>query len=234
MRRGCGFILIIVIIAAICLAPGAILRAKIAHSVGARAASKLGHARRYSVDVTGGLIGLLQGRIQCVSINGVNVRLSNGMIVDKLDVILDGVHFKPNQTVTSVEHTGFSASLSEANLDEFLRGTQKDMRDANVVLADDKLCLSAKPRVLAMKTPVRVEGTLEIVKGSKLYLVVRRLTARGIRVPGFVRGRIMHDVNPVLDTSLMGVDAHLKSVVIANGSIQLAGSADVTKALTAH
>lgn len=233
MRRTPKAIPIILMIAIVCLAPGALIRWKIEQTVQGKVAGMLGTARSYSTSVSGGLFEILGGRLKQVDIRGNDVKLSNGVVVDRLDVELSGVHFKPDKTITSVEKTAFAASLSEASLNDYLRSSRSDMSDANVSLVDGSLCLTAKPRILAMRTPVRVEGTMRIVQGTKLYLVLNRLSARGMRVPGFVRGHIQHDLNPVLDTQQMGMGAKLTKVAITDGEITLSGTADVKQALAA-
>ena len=226
-------IFILLIIAVICLVPGALIRWTIEHAVAGKVSGMLGTARSYSVSVSGGLFEILRGRISEVDIRGNDVKLSNGVVVDRLDVNLNGVHFKPNQTVTGVDSTAFTALLSEGNMDDYLRASRSDLSDADVSLTDGKLSLTARPRVMAIKTPVRVEGTMRIVEGTKLYLVLNRLSARGIRVPGMIRGHIQHDLNPVLDTQQMGMGAKLTRVAITEGEITLSGTADVKQALAA-
>jgi hypothetical protein len=233
MRRGPKIILTLLIIAVVCLAPGTLIRWTIEQAVAGKVSGMLGTARSYSVDVSSGLFDILRGRLQKVDIRGNDVKLSNGVVVDRLDVNLSGVHFKPNQTVTGVDSTAFTASLSEGNMDDYLRASRSDLSDADVSLTDGKLSLTARPRVLAIRTPVRVEGTMRIVQGTKLYLVLNRLSARGMRVPGMIRGHIQHDLNPVLDTQQMGMGAKLTKVAIANGEIELSGTADVKQALAA-
>lgn len=224
---------IAIIIAVVCLGPGALIRWKIEQAVSAKLGGMLGAAKSYSVHVSGGLFEMLGGKIKQIDINGKNVKLSNGVVVDRLDVLLSGVHVKPDQTVTGVDTTAFTAVLSEPNLNDYLRASRSDMRDANITLTDGKLLLTAKPRVLAMKTPVSLEGSMQIVRGTRLDMVLSKLSAHGIRVPGFIRGKIQHDINPVLDTEQMGMGARLSKVAIQDGQIALTGTADVKQALVA-
>lgn len=233
MRRRPRLITVLILIAVIGFAPGAIVRWAIEQAVAGKVSGMLGTARSYSVDVSGGLFDIVRGRVNQVSIRGNDVKLSNGVVVDRLDVDLCGVRFKPNQTITGVQSTAFTALLSEGNMNDYLRASRSDLSDAKVSLADGKLSLTARPRVMAIRTPVRVEGTMCIVEGTKLNLVLNRLSARGIRVPGMIRGRIQHDLNPVLDTQQMGMGAKLTRVAIANGEITLCGTADVERALAA-
>lgn len=220
-------------IALICLSPGAMIRSKIEQSVAAKAPELLGPAKSYSVDVSAGIFDLIRCKVKQIDIKGRDVRLQNGVVVDRLNVRLTGVHFKADQTITGISKTEFTAALSEANLRDYLRASRSDMSDADVSLADGKLVLKARPRVLAIKTPVRIEGTLQIEQGRKLNIELSKASAIGIRVPGFVRGRIQRSINPVLDTEQMGMDAKLTKVQITNGEIVLSGIADVKKALVA-
>ena len=230
-RRSRKWLIALIVIAAICLAPGALLRYLIGQSVAAKMPEMIGPARSYSVGVSGGLFEIVQGRIDNIDIQGNDVKLANGIVIDRLDVDLKGIRFKPDQTVTDVATTDFSASVTEKNLSDFLATSRPDMRDAKISFDDGKLLLSASTRVLATRTPVTIEGTLRIVNASKLNLILNRCTARGICVPGFMRGRIMHDVNPVLDTQQIGMGAKLKSVNISDGTITITGNANVRQAL---
>lgn len=221
----------LLVLTGICLSPGALLRSKIAQSVAAKMPQLIGPADSYSADVSGGLFSILRGRIDKIKVRGNGVKLSNGVKLDRLDINLSGVHFKPDQTVTNVENTDFAGTVTEHDLNDFLAKSRPDVPHAKVVLEADKLSLSASPRILAIRTPVSMEGTLQIGNETKLNLVLKRLRARGIPVPGFVRGRIMHDINPVFDTTQMGVPAKLSTVAISDGAISLTGTADVKKAL---
>ena len=222
---------ILLMIAAIIFSPGAILRWKIGQSVAAKMPELVGPARSYSAGVSGGLFQMLCGRIDSINIRGKGVKLASGVQLNRLDINLTGVRFKPDQTVTSIESTVFSASVTQRDLNYFFATSRPDMSNAKISLDDGKLALSASPRVMAVRTPVSLEGTLQIVKGTRLNLVLNKLRARGMRVPGFVRGRIMRGINPVLDTQQMGIDAKLSSVKIDDGKLTASGSADVSKAL---
>jgi len=216
-----------ILVAAVCFAPGAILRWRIGQSVAGRMPQLIGPARSYSVGVSGGLFEIIHGRIDKVDIRGSGVNLSNGVEVDRLDVGLRGVRFKPDRTVTDIRSAEFSAWVTEKNLNDFFASSRPDMPGAKITLDDGKLSLSASPRIFATRTPISLEGTLRIVDGKKLILVLNRLRARGIRIPGFMRRRIMHDINPVLDTQKMGIGARLNSVDISDGAIRVTGTADV-------
>ncbi len=217
----------------IILSPAALIRSKIEQSVAAKAPELLGPARSYSVDVTGGFIDFMRGRIKRVYIKGKDVRLENGIVVDSLVVNLSGVHFKRDQTITGIDRTTFTASLSERHLQDYLRKSRSDMSDSEVSLPDGRLVLRAKPRVMAIKTPVKIEGKLQIENGTRLNIILSNASAVGIRVPGFVRGRIQKSVNPVMDTKKMGMQGKLTKVEIKKGHIALSGTADVSKALVA-
>ena len=224
-------LLIILIVAGLCLSPGAILRYKIGQSVAAKMPQLIGPADSYTVGVDGGFFGIIRGKIDKLTIHGKGVKMSNGIHVEKLDVVLMGVHFKPDQTVTKVDKTTFDASVTEKNLNDFLKESRRDVPNQKVVIDAKKLPLSASPRVLGIRTPVTLEGTLQIADSTKLNMVLDKVRARGVTVPGFVRGRIMHDINPVMDSTKMGMPAKLKSVTLGKGRITVTGIADITKAL---
>lgn len=224
-------LLVVLVVAALCLNPGTILRWKIGQSVAAKMPQLLGPADSYTADVTGGFFGIIRGKIDRLNVHGRGVRLSNGMRVDRLNVVLTGVHFKSDQTVTDVEKTSFDASVTEQNLNDFLRTSRPDVPNAKVVIGPDKLSLSASPRVLGIRTPVSMEGKLQIADSTKLNMILNRIRARGIALPGFLRGRIMHDINPVMDATKMGMPAKLKTVALGKGQITVTGAADITKAL---
>jgi len=221
----------LIVAAAICFSPGALLRWKIGQSVAAKMPEVIGQAGSYSAHVSGGVLGIVRGRIERVDIRGRDVKMANGVVVDHLNIDLTGVHFRPDQTVTKVEAASFEANVTEDDLNNWIATSRPDLHDGHLTIDDGKLTLTAKPRVMLIRTPVKVEGTLQIVNQTKLNMVLNGLAARGIRVPGFVRGRIQHDINPVLDTEQMGIGAKLKSVQVSRGSITVTGTADVNKAL---
>lgn len=230
MRAG-KLSIVAVLVAGVCILPGSILRWKIGQSVAAKMPELVGPAQSYSANVTGGLIGIILGRIERIDITGRKVKMSNGIIVDRLDIGLSGVRFKPDQTVTRVESASFSALVTEDDLNNWLATSRPDLHDGHITIENGRLIVRAKPKVLLLRTPVKVEGTLRILDGSKLYMVLKKVSTRGVRVPGFVRGRIEHDINPILDAEQLGIGARLKSVQVSNGTIIVTGTADVNKAL---
>jgi hypothetical protein len=221
----------LVIPVVLCFGPGAFVRWKIEQAVKEKLPDMIGPARSYTVSVKGGLFEIIKGHIAAVNIRGNGVRLANGLTIDRLDIRLQGIKFKPDQTITDVQSTDFAAVVTEQGLSEFLTNARPDMKDSKISLADNRLTLSASLRILATRTPVTLECSLRIDEATKLNLVIDRLIARGVNVPGFVRGKLMHDLNPVFDTQQMGIDAKLRSVQIANGAITLTGNADVKGAL---
>lgn len=230
-RSSKKWLVALIVVAAISGAPGAAMRWKIGQSVKEKAPEMISPARLYSVSVKGGAFDIIKGRIEAINIRGYDVRLANGLTIDRLDVRLKEIRFKPDQTITDVQSADFSAILTESNLIDFMSVSRPDMKDAKVVLDDGILKLSVSPRVLATRTPVTLECSLQIEEDTRLNLVINRLVARGIRVPGFVKEKLTKDLNPVFDTSQMDFDAKLKSVDVSNGAITLKGNADVRQAL---
>lgn len=231
-RKSKGLLFKLLLIVAICLAPGVILRWVIGQSIAAKVPKMIGPSQSCSASVTGGVLDIVHGKIAKVTIRENNVKLSSGVTVDRLDIGINGVRFKPDQTVTNVQSTNFKASVSESSLEEYIATSRPDMANAKVTMSDDKLVISASPRMFATRTPVTLEGNLRIVDNTKLYLVVNSIRARGMRIPGFMRGRVMHDINPVLDTQKLGIGGKLTSVKISDGLINLTGTADVSQVLT--
>ena len=230
-RKSKSWLFKLLLIMAICLAPGIVLRWVIGQSIAAKMPQLIGPAQSNSASVSGSSIDILQGKIAKVNLHSNKVKLSSGVTVDSLDVGLMGVRFKPDKTVTEIQSTNFTASVSEDSLEKYIAASQPDMANAKVTLSEDKLTISASPRMLATRTPVTVEGTLRIIDRTKLYLVVNKIRARGMRVPGFMRGRVMRDINPVLDTQKLGIGGEFTSVKISCGKIDLTGTADVRQAL---
>lgn len=225
-----GLILVVVLVGIVFL-PGMALRWAIAQSVKNKAPEMIGPARNYSVKVKAGLFDIIQGKIPSLVIRGKDVRPSTGVAIDRLDVELKGIRFKPDQTITDVQSTDFIASVSETSLSDFLNTHRPDMKNAKVSMEDGILLLSASPKIMATRTPVTLQCTLKIVDNIRLNLEVNRLIARGVKVPGFVRGKLQHELNPVFDAQQIGLDARLNTVGIANGAITLTGNADVRSAL---
>ena len=62
-------------------------------------------------------------------------------------------------------------------------------------------------------------------------LLLQPVPAPAVPVPWFVRRRIQHNINPVLDTKQMGIGGKLTSVEISNGEVKLTGTADVNKSI---
>lgn len=219
------------IIGTACLTPGTALRSMIGKAVANKMPEIIGQADSYTADVNGDIVDIALGKLEKVDIHGKGVKMANGMVVNRLDISLTDVHFKLDQTITKVKSTNFKAQVIEDDLNNWLATARPDLRNAHITLNSDKLTVTAKPKVMLLRTPVKAEGALQIVDQTKLYMALDKFSTRGIKVPGMVRGHIEHDINPVFDTEQLGIGAKLKSVRILNGAITITGTADANKVI---
>src|SRR5438445_286434 len=102
----------------------------IERSIQAELPRMIGPADRYEVTVSRSGGRLIAGHIPWIEIRGRNVRAIEGLILDELQVRLEGVRFnRSDRRVTEIAQTQFSAGISDASATRFVLRRSPALRD---------------------------------------------------------------------------------------------------------
>ena len=211
----------------------------------------LGTARAYRVHIDNAPQSTLGGRFTNVAIDGDDVQLANGLVLDSLHLDLKGVDFDTgNRQLRSIRETRFRATIGTSNLDEFVAGMAVDRSEKNAntaggkVISDepirnirisvgvkDIVTISADRIVLGLGVPFRLTGPVHIVPPRRIEIDPKRLVVVGIPFTGNPLQLIKQCFESSLDLSALPFPVVLTEVHTAPGTLTLFGTADVSALL---
>ncbi|MBC8137998.1 MAG: DUF2993 domain-containing protein [Fibrella sp.] len=193
----------------------------------------LGPAEKYTARVSGRPDAIYRGRLRSVHIEGTNVQMLPNLLVSRLvmdvkDVSVD----RGNNTLQNVGETRFSARLTEAAINGYVRRRETAPPDLAISLgADGKATVTTRPELLGFSTiPVSLRGTVRL-QGDGKHLEFQPDKASvdvGIgtitsALPGFVADHIASQVNPVADLSTAPFPIIAESVTVEQGAATIMG-----------
>lgn len=195
----------------------------------------LGPARQYRAHVADSAEHTLAGKAALVTIDGDDVQLSNGLLLDQIHLELKGVEVDTKaQRVRNVQEARFTVTIGENSLNEFLAGEEPDgetIRKLNLQLDTNKVTLSAERVVLGAGVPFRFTGPLRLRPPNRIELDPNRFVVIGIPISGkplqFLKGRFENS----LDLSVLPFPIQLAGVTTTHGQVTLTGTADVAALL---
>lgn len=190
----------------------------------------LGSARQYRVHVANPPERTLRGRLADVTIDGDDVQLTNGMLLDTLHLDLKGVDVDLNhRQVRHIQEAQFTATVGEAGLDEYLAGEAppgETFRDVHFTLRDNLVTIRGARVVLGVSVPFQITGPLQLVSPSRIQIDPKHLTIIGISVSGLPLRFLKSRFESAIDLSTLPFPVQLSSVQTTAGKLTLSGSAD--------
>lgn len=192
----------------------------------------LGEAKQYRVHVTSAPLQTVQGRLADVAIDGEDVQLANGLLLDRMHLNLQGVDVDTGRKrVRHVRAATFTATVSAASLNVYLAGATPDeerIRNARLTLGPRNLVtLTAERVVLGEGIPFTVTGPVRLAGPQRIEMDPRHLDAIGIGIAGkplqFLKGRF----ETAIDLSSLAFPVQFSSVSVTPGLMTLTGTADV-------
>lgn len=203
-----------------------------AHKIADALPQTLGPARHYDVQVDGDTLALTRGRARQVRIQGEDVQVAPGAVLDTLDLTAQDVSF--DTQTRRLDHVGavvFAGTMGQAHLSDYLARCRPDL---TVTLRQDdveaRLPVAAGP----LHTTATVYGNLTPTApgASTLDFAADRARLSFLPVPAFLVNRALDERNPVVDLSNLRIPVALQSADVENGALVLRGTADLD-ALTA-
>ena len=195
----------------------------------------LGPARAYQAHVEGAQERTIGGNLARVLIDGDDVELSNGLLLDHLHLELEGVNYdRGHRRVRNVKSARFEATLSERSADQFLAGEAPQgerIRKARVTFgAGNRVTITAERVTLGVGVPFSLSGPLHIM-GQKLELDPNRLVVIGIPLTGAPMRFLIQRFEGGASLSMLPFPVQLTDVYTQPGTLTLSGTADVAAIL---
>ncbi len=195
----------------------------------------LGPARAYQAHVEGAQERVIGGNLSRVLIDGDDVELSNGLLLDHLHLELEGVRYDTGRRrVRDVKSARFEATVSERSVDQYMAGESPQgerIRKARVTFGAGNLVTIAAERVtLGVGVPFSLSGPLRIDK-QKLEIDPQRLVVIGIPLTGAPMRFLVQRFEGGANMSVLPFPVQLANIRSQPGSLTLSGTADVAAIL---
>ncbi|MDH7602687.1 MAG: DUF2993 domain-containing protein [Armatimonadota bacterium] len=211
---------------------GGNIRRKIEIEIAKSLQKKLGPAESYAVSVAGSTVSLVRGSIKEIQILGLGVYLREGIILDRLDIVLKGIRVDPaSRAIKNCSQARYTATISAVELEKYIRKRYPDIPELGIRLTDQRLHIQAAPQVAGVRIPVTATASLKTKDGTQIVLDLKSVDVGPIPTPGFAREYLEKRLNPVFEASAIGFEAQIDEVTIENGSLVLTGTFDPAKAL---
>lgn len=196
----------------------------------------LGPARQYAVRVDGGWDRTVRGKLRKVAIDGYDVELSSGLIVDQLRLDLDNVDVDlDRKRVRSVGAARFTATIGKKTLDEFLAGESPEgetLKNTRITLEDNNRVTIASQRVvLGVGVPFTVSGRVSVGGAQKIAFDAQGATVATIGVPGFVVDYLKNRFVSGVELRSLAFPVTLTDVQTRSGFLTLTGTVDAAALL---
>ena len=195
----------------------------------------IGSARQYRVHVGNSSSRVGRRQTYKVVIDGDDVQLSNGLLVDHVHIDLIGVEVD-RKDVRQIEKASFEVSITEASVDEFLAGEAPEgetIRRTRVSFGINKQAAIEAERVtLGGVAAFKLNGQLRIADPFHVELDTSRLSVVGLpaneRSVQFLKERF----ESALDVSHSLLSLQVTELRTQPGSITLAGTIDIKMLVT--
>ena len=237
MGKSSGTVVVLVLVAAIAIGyhvAGNYARDKVEKSVAELLPSLIGPAQSYRVEVEASTGQLMRRHLRAINIHGDRVSLPRNIVVDRLDVRLQGVDFDAKtSSVKNIDNAEFDATLLETNLNNYLTGLYPEIEEMKIRLMDGYCDFSARPLFAGLRPNLRAQAVLEIGEGRFVNARISKATTAGLPAPSPLRQYFEQQINPILNTADFGFDTTLKSVVVQPGLVTLSGDAHLMGRLRA-
>ncbi|MCW3098650.1 MAG: hypothetical protein JWL77_4268 [Chthonomonadaceae bacterium] len=195
----------------------------------------LGPARQYRAHVDSAPENTVHGRLAAVTIDGDDVQIPNGLLLDQIHLELKGIDLDTKaQRVRSVREARFTATVGENSLNEFLAGEAPDgetIQKLNLTLNAGRVTLAAERVVLGVGVPFSFTGPLRLLPPRRIELDPTRFVVVGIPITGKPLQFLKERFENSLDLSALPFPVQITSVTTTKGLLTLSGTADVAALL---
>jgi hypothetical protein len=186
----------------------------------------IGPAREYSVRVARSDTNLLGGKIAWIEILGRGVRVSDGLMIDDLEVRLEDVRFNHgDRTITSVSGSAVTVRISETSATRYITERGPQFEGVRLEFRANEAVVHATPALLGIRVPVKVSGR-PILRGEQaIDFDTSHLAVSILPIPASLLPVLERRINPILDLAPLNLPLRLSGVRIDPGFAVVTGSA---------
>ncbi len=190
----------------------------------------IGPAESYDVTVAG--LRARAGEADRVEIVGRRVEPDGAPVLDRLDLVLTGVHYdRGGKRLERVESAHGVVRVLPADLAAFLNG-RDGVREATVTLrAPDRATVRVRPQIGDLALPrgvtVELDGRLRADDG-RVRLDVNALRAAGLDLGQALADELSDRINPVVDLSETRPALSVTDVRVDSGAVVLEAEGDLS------
>ncbi len=192
----------------------------------------LGPARQYRAHVESSPGRTLAGQLGTVTIDGDDVQLPNGLLLDQLHLDLKGVEVDTKAgRVRGVQSAHFTATVGESSLNEYLAGEAPEgetIQRLHLALGDGRVTLSAERVVFGLGIPFSFTGPLKVLPPNHIELDSKRFVVVGLPLTGAPLQFLKRRFESSVDLSSLPFPVKISSVTTVRGKITLDGTAEVS------
>lgn len=194
----------------------------------------LGPARQYRVHIDNAPDRTLRGRLANVTIDGDDVQLANGMVLDQLHLDLKGVEVDTERgQLRRIQEARFVAAVGVFSLDQYFAGEAPEgeaFRKVRLTLNANQVTIRGERVVLGVGVPFQLTGPVRLAGPTRIEIDPTRLTVVGIPLAGLPLRFLKSRFESAIDLSTLPFPIQLTEVRTEEGKLILTGSAD-TEAL---
>ncbi len=207
----------------------------------------LGEAKTYRVSINNDPLRTIGGSLANIAIDGDDVLLSNGFLLDHLHLDLKGVEVDTRKgMVKSIRETQFTATVGRANLDEFLAGAQipeETLKKTRVTLEQDRVTIAGSRELVQFRIPLlkqepftvnlpfSVSGVLRVAGARRIEFDPSQLNVVGLSVSGKPLEFLKDRFERAVDLNALPFPVTLSRIRTLPNQILLSGTADVSSLL---
>lgn len=202
-------------------------------AINARLPRFLGPADRYETKIDGRTDALLRGHVRAVHINGLNVRLTPTLLVNRLQLDLSDISADTGGgRIEKIGEARFFARLTESAVLHYALSRPHPLKGLDVSFeGDGNALVTARPEIAGHPTlPVTLRGVIRLeADGRRLDFFPDAANVnvwgkkRKVPLPRFVSAYITSHVNPVADLRDAPLPIRAQSVSVERGAVTLTG-----------
>ena len=195
----------------------------------------IGPAKEYRVHVASAMGHTLQGKLGDVTVDGDDVQLSNGMVLDSLNFDLKNVDVDvKHRQLREIQESRFRVVIRDSAVDDFLVGKSprgETVRNAHVTFGEgSSLTLKAERVVDGQSVPFSATGSLKIRDPQHAGVELDKLSVTDTPITGAELELVQSKLENAIDLSRLPIKISLTHVGTSHGTLTLEGAADLTAA----
>lgn len=157
-----------------------------------------------STDVLKGKFNYVEVLLKESAVQGLeDLKLRRGRVmVESVEFDIDKLMSQGKLEVKNIENIQFNIRIDEKDINEYLQSNQQqiNLRSPSLKLSPEKMLFSARVKNRFFSARVRTEGHFEVAEnGKSVNFQARNVSLNSLPIPGFVTGKVVSRINPVLN-----------------------------------